>query len=893
MKSLTLALILSMLLVLPLYAAPLDLTTYTSGGGYVTPAYGKFLQGYYYYSYGGVDWELVGENYETLGYYTQYNSLVDSSLNINAQIKASFAGVVYLCVKDSNNAEICQLLDSYNNVGNYQIITGTYDLNANGVSSGRFQYYLRLVYNIGGNTDSWPYTGYYNLESAYRNKRTIAITSTNNLSSGVITLTLNSTITLELESTNTSVIYDTDGSEQSYSGTFSTLEFTNEAGTKVYPYYIDTWKGGFYNYSRNSTNTTTIKIFVGEDVTTKGLIMYYNITPQKAVYSLEGYYNFNGRTDENNNPFVIDQIFNDMRWTESFYSANIDNFTKSGFDPSYCTYSRYVAIYAVSHYPQSGTGCQMNPKFLNNISSLYSVAQQDGPSHSTYNVSVDFGQWYRFEKSSPQIINFYNSSLSNISNGNAMTNTVIYSISVKNENGLSYLNMSLANFTLNESNPNHKLIGVTVGADSCISGCTPYIRRYNNINNISSTNTISSSQNTTPINTSSTLSISINSNTPTDTLINIIPVQIDLSTNLAGVLSCFNYDTNISFGTIAIPATNTTETYNIIFNYEYTNQTEFLTLNETRYYCTYTTGGNVYTSGSYMTFFGTDKLYLSNVNPTNYYNYPNNAIPHSANFSYNYSTTYHSTLFNVFLSNINCNRIYQNKCLDWDFGTALYYSNETYCIFGICVPIKSGYTNPTSYSDNSIGATLGLQSGKCYFTGYIINIANESAIYNNLLIHRVYCINAADNTTSTNQTSQQQNQNQTINNILNFFAGCSSTNQTCLNEKLYSNPLLAIDYMLITVFNGIVGAVSPNNPIIALFDLLVIGVGNYYTLCVILGILAAYYTKQNPNCHKIGIGIAAMFFMVFSYFNWTGIPILLEIIVIILSATLYIWKSKR
>lgn len=725
-----------MCFIVPSFAIPAtDLTAYTLTGNYVTPSYGLFLQSNYGYYKDGIYWSNeASEGYEYYGYYPIKNSLTNDSLTYSGEIKSSLGGTVYVCVDVSQyitpNPNYCEAVTTIAGSGLWQPFGGTLDLNTylTTIEGGVLRYYYKLVHIDGSSVYSNYYTVFWNIDNLYNNYRLISLVSSNNLSEGVVTITLNSTITKELNDSGC-IQYDNDGLETTLSGTLSCLLFTDSSKQKAYPYYIDTFWGGFYNYSRYnlSLNTTTIKIFINENETNKGIYMYYNISGTNTGVLMGRYNDSDGRRDENNNPFVIHQVFNDQRWNQSFFTNNIM------YIQNLMTYTRgsHIRIGQLNNYY----------KFKYNISDfVYNMEKPSGtPTTVLGNLLIN---------TSTSILTYFwstgNDRLLNTSGINVNTtygNGAHRYLSIKN--GILCENA----YCLNES------AYTDFGNLSFSHNPWANFTYSRNLNNISTTNTIYTPTNTTPINLSnlSISSISFNSLTPTKTNINDISIHLDVITNRGGNAICQEDEyINQTIGTVAIPAITSMNTYNLIFDYRITNETLFNSLSQIHVKCTFTdTDGVIYTD-TYLILIGNEKLFLDNINPLHYTNYANSNILASMNMSYNYSTANHTTLMIYGLMKLNCYSIYNGKCIKYDIDETITLGVTSTCldILGICVPYTTtGILNPTTFSSSTI-ITNNVESNRCYLMGYALqinNVTDSTGNYTNNLLYKSFCVNASEN----------------------------------------------------------------------------------------------------------------------------------------------------
>jgi hypothetical protein len=887
-KYIILALLVLCLGLFPVFAST-DLIAYTTAGNYVTPAYGYYLGGDYYYSHDNIEWYInTIENFEANGYYSVFDTN-NPVIHVTGTMKAGLTGNILVCAGTNIFSSLnCQTIGKYTNVGNEQSFVGDYNLLTNGIAAGKFHYWVRINYDIGGSATSWEYSGYYNIEEAWKQKRIITITSTSNLSGGVITLTLNSSQTAELNAID--ITYDNDGIEQTLSGTLSNLLFVNAEETKAYPYYIENYKGGFYNYSRNTSNTTVIKIFINENTTTKGLIMLANYS---SANSYDGYYNFTGREDDNNNPFVIYQVFSDWRWNESFGNLTIVSSTKGRI-------IRNISITGQNTY-------EINPKFISNVS-LINLRAQSSTSYPVINFI--FGDW-QFASYSITPVSFVllNSSGSTISTTSTSGDYPSSTYKILNGN-LTYTSSSTSGLTILESKLRIGNIS-RIGLASGNAGQNATLWFYRDLLNISSTNTISNTTNTSFISGS----IGINPNTPTKSNINIIPIKIDLVAYDSGYVNCY-LDNGNFIDSIDIPENNTGNTYNLIMNYIDSDQTHFYnnSTSSYSYYCSFYSGGHNISTQPYYTILSDKRIYLSNMFPPTYHyltslppesinqsfppalNFP--AYTDTLNFDYGFDnrSLNGTRLYSYFYKLTNCDVMYNNKCIKFnennkelrDQANGVCITDPTRntgCGYIYCIPGSDFQVNPVNYSY----LTKCMEYQTCYLQEKKIFIISEN--FTNT-INQIVCYN----TTNINQSNFTNIQDGCI------IGTCPSNNSVICNYPVMTYGNWLINQSANCTFNKqkgeplkYFGSVIYQTQILgrdeigdfvygAIFSL----VFNFWFVVVAIGIASLMAWREIYLS-----GILMLFSAyIFSYLGWLGLltPTLLTVLVVL---GCFIWMVRQ
>jgi hypothetical protein len=756
-KYVILALLVLCLGLFPVFATE-DLYLYTAGGGYVTPSYGNFLGGYYYYYNEGHQWMVNSvDNFEALGYYKIFNN-ANSILTVSGTVVSSFEGTIKLCVEGGdygiNRTAICTSITRYDiaDIGSEKAFLGTYDLQTYGVISGICRYWLVFAMDNGLSQSSWHYNFYYNPDDAWSREKIISLTSTNNVSSGVITLTFNSTDSADF--TTTDIQYDNDGNEQTLSGTFSNLLITSSDKTKAYPYYIESFRGGFYNYSRNTSNTTVIKVFVNENVTSKGLILFFNYT--KNNLSNQGLYNkaHNDssvhRSDDNNNPFVIHQVFSDWRWNESFYKnvLSIRNTSKYA-------YTRNISL-NITQTNQIETDAF---RYMSNVSEIYWSHSNTGQGYGNYGGSYLFGDWLIVRNGNGGVsscgLELINSTGTAI-NSNSCVGTRILSVKFNDTN----LTLYQSNIKINHLTEIETRLGniSQIGIQTYYATSTsPRFFYYLTKTNISTTNTISATTNTSFVQAS----IIFTPNNPTRTFTNSFTLSGQISSASAGTVTC-SLSTGEVIGSLSIPDISVFSgngyagLYDFAFAYVYP-YANFTNLTNFTYSCVFTSLGSSLNTSTMGLYIEDDRLFISGIYPAAYTNYQVYTIPLRANSINLYNNSGNPYYLIPDSRRCDCLLQYNGICYKYDLSNCVVSvgaSNPIYIplyavvdwFLGLIGLYGNQITNPTNYTDNL--DLFSTSDNKCFLTTYVYNISNYS--YTSSLIIP-YCLKG--NTTTGNTTN--------------------------------------------------------------------------------------------------------------------------------------------
>lgn len=620
------------LIIFPVWATE-DLTSET----YISPAYGLYLHGDYYYNMGdSVNWKVTGNTYEVNGYYAlrdSSNSFVDIACRLNSPV----GGVVYMCIEEIRDGTyqtaICEYMGYYEDIGTYDYFSKTLDLNDYDVESGKFYAYCKIIFEGGaGLSISDKYTYYYNAEDAYDKRSLITLTSSNNISDGIVTIELNSTIVNEFNEYD--IVYD--NGNYSLSGTLSNIIITDTSRTKVYPFYVDEFKGGYYDFNNNTDDNAILKVYIDEDVTSKGLYLYYNYN--KANVSYDGYYQY--AKDDNNNPFIIYQAFSDWRWSLPQLSNMYGVYSKNLFDRG--------------NYFGGTLANFMSPMNINYIN--YTTGTGGGKPYIDRIVAYP---------NNVVVVNhflerIYNSTNDYISiSGNVGNYAIFY-----NESKFC-LDSDLI-YCINESVYDYFVFNYT--------GTLEYLYNFSNIDYITSSSTIYLYQNTTFSNATLTV-YDIG-----ETFINDFWLKGILTTQESGIFIC-SFTNGTSIGSINVPSSEYATTYDLILTHNIGNEDYFFNetnLTEIEYNCKYISeSGGIIDDGNNTITISNDRIFIYNIVPVNHKIQDLTSINLRMDMDYNYTSP--TTQFKLYINDLNCLETYQDKCIR--FGTLdsvySYIDNDT------------------------------------------------------------------------------------------------------------------------------------------------------------------------------------------------------------------------
>ena len=673
LKKVLLFLGLFLLLAVPNYAIP------HFENEYITPKYASSLYGQYYYKdlSGAVDWYWATPSFENNGGYYDifdYGETVTFEITINT----SLTGDLYLGIVHQNQTgdyEVSYYLvkasSSYNN------LRVSKDVQLPNTWHGATYYYWTLY--SGGN---YYYSNIYHffikgsILEDWQYRRILTVTTTKSMKNGTFEFEINDSDFYS----NSKTFYVSDDCDYCLSGTTTDIVITNTDLTKAYPYFINKYKGGYYEYNQNSSNSTLIDVWVNEDATTKNLYVYYGFErlPDDATASLFGMndgHTLDWQSDEPNNPFTLHQIFSDYRWSEDFFK----DFHNTSYVGTYYRGDKLkVQTSSISFYllensvtktyfefdlngcPDEYMGTCGNIEFSYNSTNL--IAKYSGYPGSypndqfyfrIYNESNNYSQYtypygenylflptyLEFNGTHRIIYNEYNDKQANIS---ATSNIKIYKIKI---NSPSYYAMGTYYLPV-------------------------YFYNYYELPDITNTFDVGNqSLNDYAI-------VNFESMYEYSTFINDLWIGGIISTDSKGTIICYDMDNNV-LGSIKTPETSTVQSYEITFPYTISNQTDFLNRNDFNYTCKFVSdlGYEEYSDNLTITF-EDNRIYLSSILPDTQENYTSQYVATQIQSELNYTNT--TTDFYVRIYQVNCLKTNEDgECLDYDFNYKVLDYNDT------------------------------------------------------------------------------------------------------------------------------------------------------------------------------------------------------------------------
>lgn len=644
-----------------------------SNEDYITVAYGRHLEGDYIYKNDNVYWkQFFRDNYEADGYYPVLTSTSPAIYPI-CELKSASTGIIHLCwIGGNSGLEECKTVGSYNTPNVYQLTDGFIDIEWDNLESGIYEYWFEIDYGGGNYATSYAYRFYVKPEGRWENKRLITITSTENLSEGIVEINLTNEILEEFEDYTGNKNIQYDATTFTLSGTFSRLLFTNADKTKVYPYYIDKHKGGYYGFNNNIANYTTIKIFIDENTTGKSIMMYYNFKKEGTSFAQnprDGFYEARAdlypvRLDTNNNPFTVHQVFSDWRWTEAMATDILDISANE-----YTFYNR-------SNYYRGGSGSSYGiisiKPHLNKLNSFYVDL------HNVYLWGEDRYHLIRQNNYTDLLFRgrsdycrLYNSTqdYDNIGTNNYLK-------------GLFYLDTSNNNLTFKgninldipETNNYFNITEIYTKGQGA-EGRYGYINYFSELLNISASIIIYSSQETVSLDSEFKLF-----ETENNRILNDIYIHGILYPTLTGNIFCF--DINGTFlAEKEIKSYMINKDIEFELGYFIENETEFLNLNNFSFYCKYVDSENnliLTTETLTETFSNTTRIFINHTKQLNKKQFTegNYIIPFETQFKfYNYTADQTYDIYYIYSGkneneNLLFNKIYTytNFSSDYNFN---------------------------------------------------------------------------------------------------------------------------------------------------------------------------------------------------------------------------------
>jgi len=640
-KKVLLFLGLFLLLAVPNYAIP------HFDNEYITPKYGSFLNGQYYYKdiSGAVEWYWATPSFENNGgYYDIFD--YGETVNFQITINTSLTGDLYLWIAHQNQTGdyefsyyLVKASSSYNN------IRVSKDVQIPNTWHGATYYYWTLY--SGGN---YYYSNIYHffikgsILEDWQYRRILTATTTKSMKNGTFEFEINDTDFYS----NSKTFYVSDDCEYCLSGTTTDIVITNTDLTKAYPYFINKYKGGYYEYNQNSSNSTLIDVWVNEDITSKNIYVYYGFErlPDDATTSLFGKNDghiLDWQSDEPNNPFTVHQIFSDWRWNSSYTP-----FYYSG------------GIYHRGSNVESGTVSL----FDNNLSEFYFKIYQAGGSTLTSIIFTDDEEDFIKRVGYYVYIKLYNSTGNYVQhnfewggsyynchfkyNGTHKTLNIsgtLLSIA-DNKNYVNAKKISLSSNTRDKMYWIKELLDITDTFDLGNQSLNDYaIVNFEDMNEYS-------------------------------TFINDLWIGGIIGTDSKGTIICYDMDNNV-LGSIKTPETATVQSYEITFPYTISNQTDFLNRNDFNYTCKFISdlGYEEYSDNLTITF-EDNRIYLSSILPDTQENYTSQYVATQIQSELNYTNI--TTDFYVGIYQVDCLKTNEDgECLDYDFNYKVLDYNDT------------------------------------------------------------------------------------------------------------------------------------------------------------------------------------------------------------------------
>jgi len=658
LKKVLLFLGLFLLLAVPNYAIP------HFDNEYITPKYASSLYGQYYYKdlSGAVDWYWATPSFESNGGYYDifdYGETVTFEITINT----SLTGDLYLGIAHQNQTgdyEVSYYLvkasSSYNN------LRVSKDVQLPNTWHGATYYYWTLY--SGGN---YYYSNIYHffikgsILEDWQYRRILTVTTTKSMKNGTFEFEINDSDFYS----NSKTFYVSDDCDYCLSGTTTDIVITNTDLTKAYPYFINKYKGGYYEYNQNSSNSTLIDVWVNEDATSKNLYVYYGFErlPDDATASLFGMndgHTLDWQSDEPNNPFTVHQIFSDYRWTRDMF-GDLFNVTWGILSYSRGNYVRCQGVF-------SGESMYIYP-FKNKIKELYYDYSYSSSCTASY---CNGGIIFRNHDLQPSIYHkkYYSGGLVNYER---LYNFSSNYISADVDGSDKHLFTNSTNLCLDTScisYINSTFDIYRIGDFRCDYYRHSTLGNYYELPDITNTFDVGNqSLNDYAI-------VNFESMYEYSTFINDLWIGGIISTDSKGTIICYDMDNNV-LGSIKTPETSTVQSYEITFPYTISNQTDFLNRNDFNYTCKFVSNlGYEEYSDNYTITFEDNRIYLSSILPDTQENYTSQYVATQIQSELNYTNI--TTDFYVRIYQVNCLKTNEDgECLDYDFNYKVLDYNDT------------------------------------------------------------------------------------------------------------------------------------------------------------------------------------------------------------------------
>jgi len=842
MKSIRYILIVGLILslIVPVYAIE-DLTNES----YITPAYKIAINGDYKYKNDDINWYWAYPNFDnpdtyvnnvftegTLGTYPIYKK--GDNVEFGICLESGFQGTLYLNIyyENENGVEFSDDIVVKEIEYSSQCADITVEMKNEyyGDIKYRWEFYSSGIWRY---SDTYHLFLYENLNSNWKYRRVIQVSSAENLSEGTIKIKLNDTNFYD----NSNTIYDKDDEEEGYSGTITDIVITDGQQTKVYPYFIDTYKGGYYNYSRESSNDTYIIIYVNENETAETLYLYYGYEIGYDYPYLFGY-----SEDLLNNPFGIYQVFSDWRWTKSFIE---DHFNLLG------------GIYGKlerGNYYQTGQGHNSNIYFYkNNLTEIYFKYQTQGhddyiaEEHILYRNSSNYLSHSKTEYYGDYFRRLYNSTNSYV--GKSGTDYIVtakiyyYNSSIlKGVFNATYHNIDL---NISEIQPYftiYKLYLYDQGGDS-----RDYARNYY----IKSKNVLSNSYAVGNETLTDYAIIQFSDMYEYDSFINDLWIGGYLTVDNEGSFYCFDNNGSV-LGTIRLTKSlSGLTTYNIVFPYTLTNKTDFLNRTNFIYNCKFIADNGLSEEINNLTInFTTNRIFLDTIKPLHQNNYSSEYVAYNINSELNY--TGFQTNFTAMTNKIQCTNLNDDgECLKYNYISNYY-----------------------QYNSSNIS------------TNYNYNEIKTMEVNNWYQQYYKFCRGGVCLSTPSRLFSVSKEET-TISFPAEDYLDWNDTDviedEEFMNEMFWNNPL---NYLSSFIYqNFIVSNTTANVQTIFLYVFLV-----FWNFLFILLVIAIYtYMKVQNLSLTLGVVLAGSLFL--GYVGWISISTTTILIMVIAGIGLYLRKS--
>ena len=631
LKKVLLFLGLFLLLAVPNYATP------HFENEYITPKYASYMYGQYYYKdlSGAVDWYWATPSFESNGgYYDIFD--YGETVNFQITINTSLTGDLYLWIAHQNQEGeyevsyyLVKISSSYNN------LRVSKEVQLPNTWHGATYYYWTLY--SGGN---YYYSNIYHfflkgsILEDWQYKRSLTISTTKSMKNGTFEFEINDTDFYS----NSKTFYISDDCDYCLAGTTTDIIITNTDLTKAYPYFINKYKGGYYEYNQNSSNSTLIDVWVNEDTTAKNFYVFYGFErlPDDATASLFGKndgHNLDWQSDEPNNPFTVHQIFSDWRWNYSYIPFNYSGGT-----------------YHRSSYVESGTVSL----FDNNLSEFYFKIYQAGGLSITSIIFTDDEEDLIKRSGYYATIYLYNSTGSYVYHDFGWGG--YYNCHFKYNGTHRTLNISGTLLSISDSKDYVNAKKISLSSDTrdrmyWIKELSDITDNYNLGNQTLNDYAI----------------VNFESMYEYSTFINDLWIGGIISTDTEGTIICYDMDNNV-LGSIKTPETSTVQSYEITFPYLLENQTDFLNRSDFNYTCKFVSDlGYEEYSDNYTITFEDNRIYLSSILPDTQQNYTSQYVATQIQSELNYTNI--TTDFYVMIYQVNCIKTNEDgNCLDYDFN---------------------------------------------------------------------------------------------------------------------------------------------------------------------------------------------------------------------------------